>query len=474
MPRTVVTALVVMILGSGLTWWWLNHRPQPPGAEQVDFGPGVGPGEMPPLPEFAAGDKCIACHQRESPAIVAQWARSRHAVSRYTCIACHEVPKGYPGSMEHEGFNIVAAVTPALCAKCHAGQVQQFNASRHSLRAWVAMTGIEDIQDNPALMKLYTAVTEIPRSPQGQPVLPQRNALYAIEGPQVTPVACVRCHSIGQPQADNSAGRCSTCHLRHEFSLEQVRKPETCNNCHIGPDHPQFEIYMESKHGVKYATEGHHWNWTARHPLGTLDFPAPTCQVCHMSGFGGQPRTHDVGDRLSLFLHEPITADRPNAADNRARMQNVCMQCHSKPFVLDEYRKGDDAVKWTNEKVTEATAILKDLQDRGLVTRTPFDERIEFTAFDLWHHWGRTTKFGAFMQGADYSQWHGAYELIKDMAELKEKAAELKARAGGEAPTTQPAASGGSGPPLVMRLEAGHGLAPIPAPPIDAAKGGGQ
>jgi hypothetical protein len=41
-------------------------------------------------------------------------------------------------------------------------------------------------------------------------------------------------------------GQCQKCHLRHEFSLEQARKPETCNACHIGPDHPQWEIYQES------------------------------------------------------------------------------------------------------------------------------------------------------------------------------------------------------------------------------------
>jgi hypothetical protein len=34
------------------------------------------------------------------------------------------------------------------------------------------------------------------------------------------------------------------------------------------------------------------------------------------------------------------------------------------------------------------------------------------------------------MQGADYVQWHGAYEVLHDLAELKALAAEKLAEAG--------------------------------------------
>lgn len=47
-----------------------------------------------------------------------------------------------------------------------------------------------------------------------------------------------------------SIGNCSKCHLRREFFLAQVRKPEVCGQYHLGPDHPQDEIYKESAHGV--------------------------------------------------------------------------------------------------------------------------------------------------------------------------------------------------------------------------------
>ena len=73
-----------------------------------------------------------------------------------------------------------------------------------------------------------------------------------------------------------------------------------------------------------------------------------------------------------------------------------------------------------NDWVLESREIIKPLQDAGLMTPEPFDETIDFEFFNLWHHWGRTAKFGAWMQGPDYTQWHGAYEVLHSLAELRE------------------------------------------------------
>ena len=80
---------------------------------------------------------------------------------------------------------------------------------------------------------------------------------------------------------------------------------------------------------------------------------------------------------------------------------------------------------------------MKALQDEKLLTPEPFDEPIEFLAFDLWHYDGRTAKHGAFMGGADFVQWHGFYEMVSKLAEMRQQAADLRAR---HEPTTQPAA----------------------------------
>ena len=85
-----------------------------------------------------------------------------------------------------------------------------------------------------------------------------------------------------------------------------------------------------------------------------------------------------------------------------------------------------------NVWVAESDEIVAPLKEQGLLTAEPFDEPIDFTYFDLWHHWGRTAKFGAWMQGPDYTQWHGAYEVLRELAELREVVAEKLEKAGVE------------------------------------------
>ena len=372
-------------------------------------------------------DDCVDCHRQATAGIVQQFGVSTMAAAKVTCRDCHEVSSGYPGASEHEGSYILASPSTAMCERCHGQEVAQYNASRHSLPAYTAVVGIEPLTD--AQRALYQAIPEGSFAPDKN-----RHALYAIEGPEITRFACETCHDIGKPATDGSVGQCEKCHLRHEFSLEQVRKPETCNACHIGPDHPQWEIYQESPHGIAYATGGHRWNWEAE--AGTLnveDFPAPTCATCHLSGFGTTGTTHDVGDRLAWYLFSPLSERRPSWQDNLARMQAVCRECHNETFLLDFYAAADSATEAVNVRVRESDMIMEPLKQQGLLTAEPFDEPIDFLYFDLWHYWGRTAKFGLWMQGPDYTQWHGIYELLKDLSELEVMAAEkLEAAAAGE------------------------------------------
>jgi len=361
-----------------------------------------------------SADECVVCHRRTTPGIVQQYGHSSMAAAEVRCQGCHEVEAGYPGAVEHEGTYVLNSPTTAMCQKCHQQEVAQFLQSRHSLPAYVAYAGSQDL--SPDLLAAYQAIPEGSFAPDKM-----RNALFALEGPDVTRFACENCHNVGKPAQDGSVGQCKKCHLRHEFSLEQARKPETCNFCHIGPDHPQWEIYQESPHGIAYATGGHTWNWEAE--PGTLevtDFPAPTCAVCHMSGFGATGTTHDVGDRLTWYLFAPISERRPTWQDNKIRMQSVCLECHNTNFIEEFYTAADKATEAVNAWVKQSDDMIKPLQDQGLLTAEPFDEPIDYTYFELWHHWGRTAKFGAWMQGPDYVQWHGAYEVLSDLAELKE------------------------------------------------------
>ena len=369
-------------------------------------------------------NECVVCHQRATPGIVEQYGHSAMAAAKVACQDCHQVKADYPGAVEHEGTYVLGSPTPAMCEKCHTAEVAQFYQSRHSLPAYVAMAGSKDL--SPKMMQMYQAIPEGSFAPDKM-----RNALFAIEGPAVTRFACESCHNVGRPNDDGSVGQCQKCHLRHEFKLEQARKPETCNACHIGPDHPQWEIYHESPHGIAYATDGDNWHWNVE--PGTLtvkDFPAPTCAICHFSGFGAAGTTHDVGDRLTWYLFAPISERRPSWQDNMVRMQGVCAECHNKEFVDQLYTDGDKLVEAINDQVKESDQVVAPLQQKGLLTDTPFDEPIDFTYFQIWHHWGRTAKFGAWMQGPDYTQWHGAYEILHDMSELRQMAQEKLDQAG--------------------------------------------
>jgi hydroxylamine dehydrogenase len=358
-------------------------------------------------------NECVECHQQTTPGIVEQYGHSSMAAAEVACQQCHEVAENYPGAEAHEGTFVLASPTPNMCQKCHVPEVAQYSQSRHSLPAYVAVAGTQDLSAE--LIEKYQAIPEGGYAPSKA-----RNAIAELEGPDMTPFTCFGCHNIGKPAADGSVGQCQKCHLRHEFSLEQARKPETCNYCHIGPDHPQWEIYHESPHGIAYASMGHNWNWEAE--PGTLtvnDFPAPTCSVCHMSGFGTSGTTHDVGDRLTWYLFAPISERRPSWEDNKVRMQAVCQECHNENFIGDFYAGADKATQRVNEWVRQSDEMMQPLVDAGKLTSDPFDEPIDFVYFELWHHWGRTAKFGAWMQGPDYSQWHGAYEVLADLAELR-------------------------------------------------------
>jgi hypothetical protein len=53
------------------------------------------------------------------------------------------------------------------------------------------------------------------------------------------------------------------------------------------------------------------------------------------------------------------------------------------------------------------------LRKGDLITKTQFDEEIEWTWFYLWHHEGRRARHGASMMAPDYAHWHGMYEVAE-------------------------------------------------------------
>ena len=266
---------------------------------------------------------------------------------------------------------------------------------------------------------------------------------------------------IGRLNLDGSRGSCSACHSRHDFSPRRARQPENCGKCHLGPDHPQKEIYEESKHGVAFRDLKDSMNLNAVDwVLGEDYSAAPTCATCHLSGNSRNQGeiSHDAGARISWTNRPPISlvtdtdengkviyyeADPDKrmpvvdtAMQKRDRMKNVCLNCHTADYVNGFYAQYDDFVVLYNEKFAKpGKAIMGALKKQGLLTATPFDEEIEWTWFYLWHHEGRRARHGASMMAPDYAHWHGTYEVAERFyVELIPQAREIAehARANGK------------------------------------------
>ncbi|MCA9179995.1 MAG: hypothetical protein KDA51_01045, partial [Planctomycetales bacterium] len=217
------------------------------------------------------------------------------------------------------------------------------------------------------------------------------------------------------------------------------RQPENCGKCHLGPDHPQKEVYEESKHGVAFRDLKDHMNLDAhKWVLGEDYTQAPTCATCHMSGHSrnGGKVTHDPSQRISWTNRPPISTVMDTDAEGnvvketdpekrralitstwqekRTNMQQVCLHCHTDNYVNAFYKQYDDFVVNYNEKFAKpGMSVMNALRDNQLITKQDFDEEIEWTWFYLWHHEGRRARHGASMMAPDYAHWHGMYEVAE-------------------------------------------------------------
>jgi hypothetical protein len=194
----------------------------------------------------------------------------------------------------------------------------------------------------------------------------------------------------------------------------------------MGPDHPQKEVYYESKHGIAFTAYKDKLNMgRAKWIVGEDYHLAPTCATCHISATKDQPVTHDVGLRIS-WNNRPEISIRPEAADaklglpgkdvpwtkRRENMTNVCLNCHSNQWVDNFYTQYDALITLYNEKFAKPGVELMALA-KPLLRPVTFGNKLDFIWFELWHHEGRRARHGAAMMGPDYTHWHGTYEVAK-------------------------------------------------------------
>jgi hypothetical protein len=374
--------------------------------------------------------ECIDCHAKESGGIVADWASSRHAHANITCLDCHRTGVADSDvSKDHLSYDktpISAIVSPRDCSRCHPVEAAEYDQSKHANTLeiiWKIDPWLNDGMNNEIerITGCYHCHGSIVKVVDGE--------FDESTWPNV---------GVGRLNPDGSKGSCSSCHTRHKFSLAEARKPEACGQCHLGPDHPQIEIYEESKHGAIYHAEGDSWNWTAAPGTWTpgLDYRTPTCSVCHMSGINGVPTTHDVTERLAWETQAPLTV-RPdefkpfpaknNWQDERKKMEKVCLACHSENWTKGHFTRFDAVIANYNDNYFKPMKKLIDqLYEKKLLSKEKnLDEELEIDMYELWHHEGRRARFGAAMMAPDYAWWHGFYELKKRCMQIEEKAENL-------------------------------------------------
>ncbi len=389
---------------------------------------------------------CVECHTQESPGIVQDWKLSAHARNEVGCDVCHG-----DDHMSADDVANAALPTPDVCADCHEDQVNQFKKGKHAL-AWAAMNAMPTTHWKPMEM---------------------------IEGQR----GCGGCHKIGIKSEEDmkklkaegagfGVASCDACHTRHLFSAEEARQPQACQTCHMGFDHPQWEMYSSSKHGVRKMLK----------QIGVLpeSAAAPTCQTCHMQegnhevrtawGFLGvrtngltpYPGTSDewwtnqvtilqalgVLDpdgnptgRLDVVASADVARLSAEAFDaERTKMIETCGQCHSENFARGELEKGDALIEAGDKVFAEAIRVVAGLYKDGILEKPEsyayaFPDLLTFhdapTSIEqrlfVMHLKHRMRLFqGAFHQNPDYSLWYGWNEMQMDLTDIKEMAAEMR------------------------------------------------
>jgi len=395
--------------------------------------------------QAADSAKCLDCHGKLNPQLVMDWELSEHQKNGVECIECHG-----DGHVSEEDVDKARLAQPSTCAQCHEQQVKRFSAGKHA-KAWLAMNAMPTIHW-------------------------QAQAL--VEGMK----GCGGCHKLGlktdqeieklkKEGSGYGFASCDACHTRHLFSVVEARQPQACRTCHMGMDHPQWEMYSSSKHGVRN-------NLKQMEKL-PPEAAAPTCQTCHMP-----EGDHAVGTAWGfLAVRLPLADDKQWAADQAAilkglgvlspdgkptprldlvkagqvarlnekewqekrnQMLGVCQKCHTAKFARGELAKGDDLIRAADRLMAQAIELVAGLYRDGFLKKPkdyahPYPDLLAFhdaatlieqKLFVMFLKHRMRTFQGGFHQNPDYALWYGWSEMVRDLTEMRHLASDLRRRAG--------------------------------------------
>ena len=468
----------------------------------------VGPvrGAEPPISDDT--ETCIECHVTYNPGIVEDWRRSRHAkvtpaqglrrdklerrlsVEKVQenlanvvvgCAECHTMnPDTHKDTFDHENYPVHVVVTPKDCAVCHAEEDLEYgrNLMAHARG---------NLLENPVYMSLVDAVIGI-QDVKGL------NATLLNPDDKTGADSCLACHGTaveikgtrkeeteegemtfpilsgwpnqgsGRLNPDGSLGACTACHTRHQFAIEMARRPNTCSECHKGPDVPAYPVYQVSKHGNIYASLDKTWNFEAVPWKPGKDFSAPTCATCHVSllvdedgeviaqrthqmknriawrlfgvpyahAHSKSPETYKIKNRSGMPLANELTGqpaseyliDKVEMEKRVETMKTVCHACHSRSWVDGHFERFENTIMTSNEMTLSATKLMLIAWEEGAANGPSqngnlFDETIEKKWVEQWLFYANATRFASAMAGADYGVFaNGRWYLSRNIQDM--------------------------------------------------------
>lgn len=351
-----------------------------------------------------AKDPCIDCHKEKNPILHEIWNSSAHAQRGISCADCH----GADIEANHKRTVRVSAVK---CGACHKKPYDEHIEGRHSLGL---QTGSGCTRNEPAGEEKGKTCSQCHEPGSTQPHSLSQCALFLSQAPEMQRAGCVSCHRV-------ETG-CDACHSKHG-TPKTAGRAETCGVCHMGPDHPQIEMWEASQHGALFKTSA-------------IKGVAPTCTTCHMD-----KGTHNVSKGIALG--KPVEKSKAE----RKFMTDICARCHSRTFAERSLLDADNIERQSMGILNEAEAIIADLNKRGLIfpapaTREPHPldgPKIVLGAQMLYENtsgieavYFRMKKFhyssafkGAYHQSPDYAHWYGNAMLKLGLSEIKSEAAML-------------------------------------------------
>jgi hydroxylamine dehydrogenase len=234
----------------------------------------------------------------------------------------------------------------------------------------------------------------------------------------------------------------------------------------MGPDHPNYEAYMSSKHGSIYVARGKEWDFKT--PLADARWDAPTCAYCHMlyvGNNGTRASSHNMTRKIIWGMGVQAASGElkdltlgPEPLAKRNEMVKVCVTCHSEDKARG-YLESADAHKLAGDAlVVEAREILAglykdklirpshaqisagllpgprytaiDLPD-GIAFHSPaslyFDVTpIEHEYFDMFFFSALKSYKGAFHMSPDYAWWYGYADVLGRLAIIRDHAERLR------------------------------------------------